>query len=215
LSSEIDSLLIDQKLISAPREDNRVDNRVQKLMSHVQGTLGKLSYLVDDVADNDNDQQVSRSSPRALVCNAVQEFQRNNVGSAQINVTMDQRLPASLLVDEQMFLHSIVYLLQGMSELAGSSIAVHVGYDDRSLQLMVQVQVECLLNSIDEVIGEYRDAELGSAPSRLEAESLDLLLAKRTVERLGGTVLTSADQDRVSIFLPLDETKRMSRFAAS
>lgn len=214
LSSEIDSLLMDQMLNSASREDNRVDNRVQKLMSHVQGTLGKLSYLVDDVADNDSDLQVSRSSPRALVCSAVQEFQRNNFGSGKINVTMDQRLPASLLVDEQMFLNSIVYLLQGMSDLAGSSMTVHVGYDDRSLQLIVQVKVECLLKASDEIIGEYRDADLENAPLRLEAESLDLLLAKRTVERLGGTVHTSADQDRVSIFLPLDETKRMTRFAA-
>jgi hypothetical protein len=184
-------------------------------MNHVQGTMDKLSFLVDDELDTEQALQVSRSSPRALVRNAVQEFQRSNAGSATVNLTMDQRLPASLLVDEQMFLNSIVYLLQGMADLVGSAMTVHVGYDDRSLQLIVQVKIDCELHSGDGVSTLSRRS--GNAPSSqaspLEAESLDLLLAKRTVERLGGTVHTSADQDRVSIFLPLDETKLMTRFA--
>jgi hypothetical protein len=197
LSTEIDALLIDQ-IVNSPSRDG---HRFKMLVAHVQSTLSKLTDLADGSTESDEQLVVSRTSPRILVKDAIQSFEAKVEKQLPVELTTDVRLPASLLVDEQLFHDSIVYLLQVAKETQPPHIAVHLGYDDRDLHLIVDIQAP----------SHQREGHDNHA--KASKESLDLLLAKRTVERLGGTLRTTLSCDRSTIRLPLDETKRMTLFA--
>jgi hypothetical protein len=213
LSGEIDSLLVDQMNVGATSDTPRF----RMLMSHVQSTLGKLTNLTDGTDDPDNPLLVSRTSPRSLVKDAVHRFQGQFEEDVNVHITMDDRLPASLLVDEQLFRDSIIYLLQSVFDSSGPEVAVHVGYDDRELRLVVEIFSKA---SCDQTPFENKaplsllGQSLANPPSnsRPEIESLDLLLAKRTLERLGGKIQANQFGDRIKVLLPLDENKRMTLF---
>ncbi len=208
ISTEIDVLFNnDLQIDSQPHGE-----RFNLLLTHVQSTLEKLTDLASLTDQNEVPLLVSRTSPRTLVKDAVTRFQRQIPADYHVNVTMDDRLPASLLVDEQVFRDSIIHLLQAVFDLAGH-VSVHVGYDDREYRLNVRIlgqgtglaaAHETFLSTISPPI-----------PRQLEFDSLDLLVAKRAVERLGGSIESSHDAKGLTIFLPLDETKQMNFFAAS
>ncbi len=196
LSSEIDTLLLEPVAPGTQRDANRF----RMLVAHVQATLGKLTDLASGSDDWDEQLVVSRTSPRVLVRDAVQSFCRQASDEVDVNVTMDVRLPASLLVDEQLFHDSIVHLLQSVNNSVGTALCVHIGYDDREMQLIVDIHA----------VGKELKNYIAIDAAQRESESLDLLLAKRSLERLGGTIRSSRKCDRITVRLPLDETKRMT-----
>jgi len=91
---------------------------------------------------------------------------------------------------------------------------VHVGYDDREYRLSVVIQGE---GAIFGAVSRTFLSPIISAPQlhRLEFDSLDLLIAKRGVERLGGTICSGSGSEGVAILMPLDETKQMNLFSDS
>ena len=208
LSSEIDSLLIDQMSVGEKSDGPRF----RMLMTHVQSTLGKLTNLTDGKGNADNQLLVSRTSPRNLVKDAVHRFRSLLEEEVNVQITMDDRLPASLLVDEQLFRDSIIYLLQSVFDTAGPEVSVHVGYDDRELRLVVNICGQSASASSSDHALSSEDLNVNGPSTRSDIESLDLLLAKRTLERLGGELEQNDHGDRITILLPLDENKRMNLF---
>jgi len=210
LSAEIASLECD----SPPIESLPQGERFNLLFTHVQNTLVKLTDLADRTNQDEVPLLVSRTSPRTVVKDAVIRFRAQIPKDSHVNVTMDDRLPATLLVDERVFRDSIVHLLQSVFNSTGPNVSVHVGYDDREFRLSVGV------------LGQ--GADMGIAPQAclspdvaepqlrcVELDSLDLLLAKREIERLGGTIDSSKVSEGITILMPLDETKQMNLFLDS
>ena len=224
LSQEIDALLTDSVQLGAKHDLSRF----RMLMTHVQSTLGKLTNLTDGSSDADNQLLVSRTSPRKLVQDAVHRFRRQTIDDVCVEITMDDRLPASLLVDEQLFRDSLIYLFQSMLDAAGPDLAVHLGYDEREIHLFVRITArppqtasrhsligESLIPEREsqsrDVSGRSMTMQDGSASS-CDVDSLDLLLARRTLERLGGEIKTNPRGNQVTALLPLDETQQMNLF---
>lgn len=223
LSQEIDSLLADQAQLGAKHDLSRF----RMLMTHVQSTLGKLTNLTDGSSDTDNQLLVSRTSPRKLVQEAVHRFRRQTIDEVSVEITTDDRLPASLLVDEQLFRDSLIYLFQSMLDAAGPDLAVHVGYDDREIHLFVRITARApqtaarhsLVGDLH-VPGRSLQSRTGTGRSMVsqggsascDVDSLDLLLARRTLERLGGEIKTNSRGNQVTALLPLDETQQMNLF---
>lgn len=224
LSQEIDSLLADQAQLGAKHDLPRF----RMLMTHVQSTLGKLTNLSDGSSDTDNQLLVSRTSPRKLVQEAVHRFRRQTIDEVSVEITTDDRLPASLLVDEQLFCDSLIHLFQSMLDAAGPDLAVHLGYDEREIHLFVRITArppqtvsrhsligESLMPERElqsrTVSGRSMTMQDGSASS-CDVDSLDLLLARRTLERLGGEIKTNPRGNQVTALLPLDETQQMNLF---
>lgn len=218
LSHEIDALLADQAQLGAKHDLSRF----RMLMTHVQSTLGKITNLTDGTSDADDQLLVSRTSPRSLVQDAVHRFCRQTIDEASVEITTDDRLPASLLVDEQLFRDSLIYLLQSVFDASGPDLAVHVGYDDREIQLFVRIsarasQTAARHSFIGDALIQGRDIQARNVSDSRDVgsrdvDSLDLLLARRTLERLGGEIKTNARCNQVTAMLPLDETKRMNLF---
>jgi hypothetical protein len=233
LSHEIDALLADQAQLGAKHDLSRF----RMLMTHVQSTLGKLTNLTDGTPDTDDQLLVSRTSPRSLVQDAVHRFRRQTIDEASVEITTDDRLPASLLVDEQLFRDSLIYLLQSVFDASGPELAVHVGYDDREIHLFVHIsprssQTAARHSFIGDALFQGREVQGREVQGRevqgrevqgrevqgrnalasRTVDSLDLLLARRTLERLGGEIKTSLRGSQVTALLPLDETKRMNLF---
>ena len=209
LSVEIASLKSDERgADSLPSVD-----RFDLLVTHVQNTLAKLTDLADRT-NQDESLLVSRTSPRNLVQDAVHRFRSQIPADSQVNVTMDARLPASLLIDERVFRDSIIHLLRSVFDSTGPNVSVHVGYDDREYRLSVVIQGE---GAIFGAVSRTFLSPIISAPQlhRLEFNSLDLLIAKRGVERLGGTICSGSGSKGIAILMPLDETKQMNLFSDS
>jgi hypothetical protein len=210
LSAEIASLHNEQ-LATDPQPHVE---RFNIMLAHVRSTLCKLTDLADQKNCEEAPLFVSRTSPRNLVKDAIVRFREQMNEDVSVNVTMDDRLPASLLVDEQVFRDSIVHLLQSVSDSSGPNVSVHVGYDDREFSLRVVILGQ---GSSKSTRPQPFSSPMIAAPQmrRAEFDSLDLLIAKREVERLGGTIHSSNDQAGIAILIPLDETKQMNLFRDS
>ncbi len=203
LAAEIDSVLLSQLSIATPSDGQRC----RLMIAHVQNTLTKLTNLNQGDDSVEDRLLVSRISPRSLIRDTVQRFQRDNaLDDDDVVMTMDERLPATMLVDEQLFRNAIGYVLHAVADSTDTPLSVHIYYDDRHLRLQIEID-GCL------VVAEPSPGQKKKAMESVELESLDLLLAKRFVQRLGGSLQAMETGEGYSIGLPLDETKRMNLFS--
>ncbi len=209
LANQIDSLLLSQVLQSSQGNGQQF----KMLMHQVQATLTGLTELGGGDGAHDR-LLVSRFSPRRLIVDAVERFVNEYAGQkSEVGLTFDDRLPASLLVDGHLFSESIVHALKAISEATSGQLAVHVGYDDRLFRLAID-----LYEAHPDFLAGNSHSRKRSSPvqgvSSIDPipETLDLLLAKRLVSRIGGVITACPSTTGLSIQIPLDETRRMNHF---